>query len=400
MEWLEGGVTAPLGFLASGVACGLKKNGEPDLALLAAAVPAASAGVFTQNRIKGHSLAWTQRRTGGRVRAILANSGSANACLGPRGDEDAAAMAGLAARTLGVSEAEVLLASTGVIGRPVDLAALAAGLDQAAASLSRAGGGAAARAIMTTDTHPKEAALAVQLGGGRTATIGGMAKGAGMIHPNMATLLAFLTTDAPIGSVALDTALRDVVGCSFNAITVDGDTSPCDTVLALATGLAGGDEIQPGTCEFDAFRGGLCEVAGSLAAMVAHDGEGATKKVTILVTGAASSEEARIVGRSVAASSLVKTALFGADANWGRILSAVGNAGVPIVPERISIRLGPVAVCSRGAGVEFDETAAREYLLGREIAIGIDLGAGDGRATVRTCDLSYDYVRINGSYRS
>ena len=399
MEWIEGGVTAARGYLASGVACGLKKDGRPDLALLVSELPAVSAGVFTTNQIKGHSLLLTQRRVGRPVRAVLVNSGNANACLGPRGEVETLAVAGFAAEVLGLAEEEVLLGSTGVIGQPLDLEAMRRGILLARDSLAPDGGAAAARAIMTTDTFPKEAAASLVLNG-RTVRIGGMAKGSGMIHPNLATLLGFLTTDAPIGSAALGAALRAAVEETFNAITVDGDTSPCDMVIALANGAAGGEEIPPGTAGFSLFSGALTEVCRALAEMVARDGEGATKFLTIVVRGARTAEEARRIGRAVGVSPLVKTAIFGADANWGRIINAVGNAGVPIEPGKIGIEIGGLPVCRGGAAVPFSEEKAKAILEGREIEIAIDLGLGGAAATVWSCDLSYDYVKINGSYRS
>ena len=399
MRWIDGGVTAPQGFAASGVACGLKKNGRPDLALLVSMVPAAAAGVFTANQIKGHSLLLTRSRLGRDVRGVVINSGNANACLGERGEAIARRMTSLAAEALGVEEEEILAASTGVIGQPMELAAVAGGVKSAAGALSPTGGNSAAEAIMTTDTYPKQAALALRLGA-REVRIGGMAKGSGMIHPNMATLLGFLTTDAPVGREGLALALHQAVEGSFNAVTVDGDTSPCDSVLALANGQTGGEELMPGSPEFAAFAGGLSEVAKALARMVARDGEGATKFVTILVRGARTAEEGRRIGRSVAVSPLVKTAVFGADANWGRILSAVGNAGVAIQPECVRIRLGPLLLCAGGAGVPFSEEEAKAALEQRELTIEIDLGLGTAEATVWTCDLSHDYIRINGSYRT
>ena len=399
MERIAGGVTAPEGYLAAGVACGLKKDGRPDLALLVSEYPAVAAGVFTTNQVKGHSLLLTQRRIDRPVRAVLVNSGNANACLGPRGDKDAEAAAAFAARALSLAEEEVLFASTGVIGQPLDLAALERGVFLARENLSPRGGGEAARAIMTTDTFPKEAAVRLRLGG-RVIHIGGMAKGAGMIHPNLATLLGFLTTDAPVEREALATALRAAVETSFNAVTVDGDTSPCDMVIALANGAVGGAPIAAGTEDFSLFTAALTEVARELAKMVARDGEGATKLLTIIVRGARNEAEARRIGRAVGVSPLVKTAVFGADANWGRILSAVGNAGIPVAPAKVRIEIGGVLVCEEGRAVPFSEEEAKAALLRREVEIAIDLGLGQAEATVWSCDLTYDYIKINGSYRS
>lgn len=399
MTWIEGGVTAPQGFLASGVACGIKKNGLPDLALLVSLVPAVSAGVFTTNRVKGHSLLWSQARVGHAVRAVLANSGNANCCLGAAGEATTRAIAADAARVLGIQPEELLLASTGVIGQAMKEEAVARGVRIAAGTLAPDGGGAAARAIMTTDTRPKEAAVTMVLGG-REIRIGGMAKGSGMIHPNMATLLGFITTDAPIGPAGLQSALHRAVEVSFNSITVDGDTSPCDAILFLANGRAGGEELRTDTADFERFCAAVREVAVALAKMVVRDGEGATKFLTITVRGARSAAEARLVGRSIGASSLVKTAFFGADANWGRIISAAGNAGVPVDPARVAIALGGITVCRNGAWAPFSEEEALGVLKAGEILVEVDLGLGGSEATVWSTDLSYDYVKINGSYRS
>ncbi|MGE5598834.1 MAG: bifunctional glutamate N-acetyltransferase/amino-acid acetyltransferase ArgJ, partial [Bacteroidota bacterium] len=394
-----GGGPARGGCGAGGRAGGLKKHGRPDLALLASETPAASAGVFTTNLVKGHSLLLTQARIGRPVRAVVINSGNANACMGRQGEEAARSMADAAAEALGLRPLEVLTASTGVIGQPLDLSAVSRGVARAAAALSPEGGADAARAIMTTDTFPKEAAVALNLGG-RRIVVGGMAKGSGMIHPNLATLLGFLTTDAPVGPAGLDAALREAAEVSFNAITVDGDTSPCDSVLALANGRAGGEELVPGTEDFRLFSAALREVALDLARMVARDGEGATKFLAITVRGARTGAEARLIGRRIAASCLVKTAFFGADANWGRVITAAGNAGVPLDPARIKIDFGGITVCRDGAWTPFSEERVLEVLRAPEIEVAVDLGLGAAEATIWTTDLGFDYVRINASYRS
>lgn len=394
----EGGVTAAKGFMAGGSACGIKKNGKLDLALIALETSAIAAGVFTSNRIKGHSLKLTQSRMDGRVKAVLINSGNANACLGPQGDRDALSMAEIAAHALGIEAEAVLVASTGVIGQPLDLALIEAGMAGAVAALT-ADGSSAARAIMTTDTFPKEAAATCELSG-RTMRIGGMAKGSGMIHPNMATLLGFITTDAPVARDALQLALRRATEVSFNAISIDGDTSPCDSVILLANGLAGGPVISRDTRDFDAFSEALTIVAQSLAKKIALDGEGATKLISINVRGAGSADDAQRIGRAVAVSPLVKTAFYGADANWGRILSAIGNAGVAFDPDTVTIKLGGALVCQNGCAVSFSEQETRSILEGKEISVWIELGTGQGEAMVWTCDLSPEYIRINGSYRS
>jgi len=396
----EGGVTAAKGFMAGGSACGIKKKGALDLALIFAEAPAVAAGVFTKNRIKGHSLKLTQSRIGGGgIKAVAINSGNANACLGPQGDRDASGMAEIAALALGVRPEEVLVASTGVIGQRLDLALIDAGMANALAALGK-DGTVAAKAIMTTDTFAKEAAVTCELPSGRTVRIGGMAKGSGMIHPNMATLLGFLTTDASVAPDALQQALYLATEVSFNAVSVDGDTSPCDSVILLANGMAGGPVISLDSPDFNLFLEALTRVTQTLAKMIALDGEGATKLIAISVRGADSADTARRIGRAVAVSPLVKTAFYGADANWGRILSAIGNAGAAFDPDTVAIKLGGALVCQNGCAVAFAEEETRRILESKEIAVQIELGSGPGEAMVWTCDLSPEYVRINGSYRS
>lgn len=396
---ITGGVTAPRGYRASGVRCGIRRE-RKDLALLFSEVPASAAGVFTTNRVAAAPVLVTRGKVrGGRLQAVVVNAGNANACTGRRGLEDAMAMAELAARELGIDSSLVAVASTGVIGVPLPMARLEEGIPMAVRELSPDGGPRAAEAIMTTDTVAKEAAVELELAG-CTVRVGGMAKGSGMIHPNLATMLGFVTTDAPVTPECLDRMLRDAVDRSFNAVTVDGDTSTNDMVLALANGMAGVPTISGPGPEYDALQGALEAVSFSLAQQIVRDGEGATKFVEVVVKGARSREDARRAAKAVANSSLVKTALFGQDANWGRIICAVGYSGAEVEPDSIDLFLGPLQVVQGGAGIPFDEGQARDILGNREIRIEVHLGLGEYEAVVWTCDLSYDYVRINGSYRS
>ncbi|MCG0238605.1 MAG: bifunctional glutamate N-acetyltransferase/amino-acid acetyltransferase ArgJ [Firmicutes bacterium] len=398
-----GGVTAPRGFLAAGVSADVKGRGgtKKDVALLFSQVPAAAAGVFTRNRVQAAPVILSRERVArGRLQAVVVNSGNANACTGEQGLRDAEAMAAIAAEALGIAPELVAVASTGVIGVPLPMDRIAAGIRAAAAALSPEGNADAAQAILTTDTFPKEWAVQAELSGGRTVTLGGMAKGSGMIHPNMATMLAFVTTDAPVAPADLQAALRAAVDRSFNMITVDGDTSTNDMVLALANGLAGGDPIAPGTDDWAAFAAALEKLLVYLARAIARDGEGATKLLEVVVTGAADLEDARRAARAVAGSNLVKAAVFGCDPNWGRVLAALGYSGATFDPARVNLWLGSVQVMAGGAPVPFDEAAARQVLAQPEVTIRADLGAGEATATAWGCDLSYDYVRINADYRT
>lgn len=394
------GVTAPLGFVAAGVACGIKKNKEKDLALVVSEVPATCAGIFTRNMVKGHSLKWTQKVIGrGIARAVAINSGCANACVGEAGDRDAQEMARLVSDLVDCGAEEVLLGSTGVIGYRLDMEKIKNGLKEAFMSLSPEGGNDAARAIMTTDTFSKEASKVYEFGGYKI-TVGGMAKGSGMIHPNMATMISVITTDAAITRGMLDKALRSVADESFNRISVDGDTSVCDKVLVLANGLAGNPVIDKEGPAYEAFVDALREVSVSLAKMLAGDGEGATKLIEINVRNAPDRETAHMILNAVAKSPLVKTAIGGCDANWGRIITAAGYSGAVFDPERIDISLGNVLVCRNGTAVPFDEDAALEVLKAPEVVITIDLNMGTVSDRIWTCDLTCEYVRINGSYRT
>lgn len=402
MEFVSGGVTAPAGFLAAGVCADIrgKGDGKKDVALLASRVPCAAAGVYTTNRVKAAPVLLTQERTAsGRLQAVVANSGNANACTGERGLKDAAEMARLAAEALGIAPELVGVASTGVIGVPLPMDRVAAGIAAAAAALSPEGGGDAAEAIMTTDTFPKQVAVRLDVGGAAV-TIGAMAKGSGMIHPNMATMLGFVTTDAAVDAAALQAALRAATDRSFNMITVDGDTSTNDMVVVLANGLAGNPPITPDSAHYPAFAEALTAVLIHLAKEIARDGEGATKLIEVRVRGARSLEEARKAARAVCGSSLVKAAVFGADANWGRVLAALGYSGAQFDPDRVDLWLGDVQLMRAGEPLAFDEEAAARLLREKEVVFTADLHAGEAEATAWGCDLTYDYVRINGSYRT
>ncbi len=396
---VPGGVTAPRGFTAAGVAAGIK-NGKKDMALLCADREAAAAGVFTTNRVKAAPVLVTMEHLrSGRARAVVMNSGNANACNGIRGVEDARAMAAAVGELLNVPAEQVLVASTGVIGQPLPMDRVLAGIRRAAAELSRAGGADAAAAIMTTDTFTKEAAVRVELGGAGV-TIGGMAKGSGMIHPNMATMLCFITTDAAITPAMLKKALAAVVDCTFNMITVDGDTSTNDMALALAGGAAGNRLVDAEGPDFAAFCAALEQVCRRLAVDIARDGEGATKLLEVRVQGARSRRDARLAARAVAASNLVKTAVFGEDANWGRVLCAAGYSGAEFNPDMVDIFIGDVKVAENGGSLPFSEERAAGVLARDHVIITLDFKSGDCAATAWGCDLTYDYVRINGSYRT
>lgn len=398
---VAGGITAPKGFVAAGVHAGLKKE-KMDLALIVSEVPATAAAVYTRNRVKAAPLLVTRENLkSGIARAIVCNSGNANACTGERGYRDAREMAALTAAAVGCEPWQVVVASTGVIGVPLPMDKISAGIRAAAEKLGVDGGSDAAAAIMTTDTIKKEIAVQMTLGG-VTVTIGGIAKGSGMIHPNMGTMLCFLTTDVAMEREDLEQALRAVVDRTFNMVTVDGDTSTNDMAVILANGCAGN---PPLTIEDHAvFRAALEYVCRELARLIARDGEGATKLITVKVRGAASEGEARLVARTVAGSNLVKSAVFGADANWGRILCAAGYSGAEIDPNRVDIYLESRAGCEQmardGEGLAFCEDSAAAILREEEITIILDLKQGTAAATAWGCDLTYDYVKINASYRT
>ena len=403
---IPGGVCAARGFTAGGIHCGIRKNRvKNDLSLIYSEAPCAAAAVYTTNLVKGAPLTVTKAHleaTGGRARAVICNSGNANTCNAD-GLEIAERMSALAAEALGISASEVLVASTGVIGQPLDLRPIAAGMPALAQALSKDGCDAAAEGIMTTDTVKKEVAVSFTLGG-KTCRLGGIAKGSGMIHPNMATMLVFLTTDAAISPEMLRLALTTDIQKTFNMVSVDGDTSTNDMVSLMANGLAGNPEITAPGPDFEAFMRSLNSVTMTLCRMIAGDGEGATKLLECQVTGAPDESVARTVAKSVICSSLLKAAMFGADANWGRVLCAIGYSGAAVDVTRIDVSFrsaaGEILVCRNGAGVDFSEAEAKKILLEKEIDILVRLNDGAASATAWGCDLTYDYVKINGDYRT
>lgn len=397
VERLLGGVTAAGGFVADGVSCGLKRAaGARDLGLLASEVECAAAAVFTTNRVQAAPVRLSKRRVAsGRAQAVIVNSGNANACTGAAGEADAEAMAEIAARRLGIAPERVLVASTGIIGHRLPLDKIRRGAE--ALELSRSGGAAFAEAIMTTDSIPKEFAVRVALGR-HEVVIGGAAKGSGMIHPNMATMLAFVTTDADVPAVLLQRMLRSSVERSFNVITVDGDTSTNDTVFLLANGWSGAPTIQDASPEAAAFQAGLDEVCIQLAKAIARDGEGSTKLIEVQVRGAVDDVQARQVARTIARSSLVKAAVYGGDPNWGRIACAAGYSGAEVDFERMDISVGQVDLVRRGEILAFDRSAAAQELRGPDVFITVDLHLGPGTGTAWGCDLTERYVEINAEY--
>lgn len=406
MKKIEGGVCAPQGFAANGIWCGIRKNKDrKDLALIVSDRPCSAAAVYTTNKVKAASVLVTREHlAGGRARAVVCNSGNANACTGEAGMAAARAMARLAAAEIGCRPEEVAVASTGVIGVPLPIAAVESGIAGLAAGLSRNGAAAALDAVMTTDTRRKEVSFEFDLVG-KKARIGAMAKGAGMIHPNLATMLCFVTTDAAVEAPVLAAALKEAVRTSFNRVTVDGDTSTNDCVLVLANGAAGNAPVAAGSPAYAAFAAALGACCRELAVAVARDGEGATKLVECSVSGAPTEADAETLAKAVVSSSLVKAACFGADANWGRVLCAMGYSGADFDPASVDVSFssaaGTVAVCSAGASLPFSEEIAKKVLSEAEIRILVDLRTGGpGAATAWGCDLTYDYVKINGDYRS
>ena len=394
-----GGVTTPQGYRASGSSAGIKADNGLDLALLVSDTPATAAAVFTTNRAQAAPILVSREHlsaSGGVARAIVVNSGCANACTGDDGLRAAREMAAETARLVRCSVAEVLVASTGVIGVALPIEKIRAALPAAFRDLANEHGSLAARAIMTTDPFPKEAAAEVKIGG-RTVRIGGMAKGSGMIEPMLATMLGFITTDADVPQPLLARALREAVDDTFNAITVDGECSTNDSVMLLANG-ASGASINVGNC--DAFLDGLRAVCRELAMGIVRGGEGATKLVTITVTGAASAIEARRAAKAIANSLLVKTAIHGGDPNWGRLIAVAGRANVAFELSRGAVMIGPTTLFRNGRPHDEASAEAAEYLKGTEIAVSVDLGSGSASSTVWTCDLSAEYVRINAEYRT
>ena len=404
--FVEGGVCAAKGFKANGIHCGIKANGDPnknDLAMILADKPCTAAAMYTTNKVQGAPIAVTRRHIAdGLAQAVIVNSVNANTCNAD-GEEKAEAMCEATANALGLKPEDVIVASTGVIGQPLPLEPIANGIPKLAEGLNEHGNTAAVNAIMTTDTVPKEIAVEFEIGGTKC-RLGGMLKGSGMIHPNMATTLTFLTTDCDIDAALLKDALREVVFLTLNRVSVDGDTSTNDMVCILANGDAENPRIAKENADFDTFKDALYTVLMNLARMMARDGEGATKLIECLCDGAPDDRTAEIVAKSVITSSLFKAAIFGEDANWGRILCAVGYAPADFDIHQVDVTIGSekgvILVCEEGAGVEFSEEEAKEILSEEEIRIHVTIGKGEGVAVAWGCDLTYDYVRINGDYRS
>jgi len=392
---VEGGtVTSPQGFVAGATYAGLKVKGGLDVGILYSEAPCFAAGLFTTNRIKAAPVVCSQKHLAdGRGRAIVVNSGCANACTGDQGMRDAEAMTELAAKKLGITPGEVVVASTGVIGERLPVERVAAGVEKV--SLSREGGHELARAIMTTDTSPKEIAVKVDGGG---FVIGGIAKGSGMIHPTLGTLLCFLTTDAAVDGRFLETALRDAVDVSFNMVTIDGDTSPNDTVVILANGMAGNEAFTQGTAAGEAFGEALTEVCTYLARRIAADGEGAGKLIEVTVEGALSIGEARMAARTIAGSPLLKAAVHGCDPNWGRVIAALGRSGAEIDGTRIDLFLDSMCLMAQGVPGTFDRDRAKAVMGRSEVPIRVCLNLADCSATAWGCDLTAEYVAINSEY--
>jgi glutamate N-acetyltransferase/amino-acid N-acetyltransferase len=403
IKLISGGVCAAKGFTANGIHCGIRKNkSKRDLALIYSEVPASAAAVYTTNLVKGAPLAVTKAHIAdGKAQAVICNSGNANTCNAD-GPQVAESMCELLAKEMNLSPADVVVASTGVIGQPLDIQPIKEGIPSLVAGLGD-NSEYAAEGIMTTDTIKKEVALSFTVGG-KECKIGGIAKGSGMIHPNMATMLVFITTDCAISSQLLQKALSHDIQNTFNMTSVDGDTSTNDMVTILANGMAGNEEITEENEDFKVFMTALNTLTMQLCRLIAGDGEGATKLLECEVAGAATKEIAKTVAKSVICSSLVKAAMFGSDANWGRVLCAIGYSGVNTDPNTIGVWFesakGQILVCENGAGVPFSEEIAKEILLEKEITIKIDLGQGDATATAWGCDLTYDYVKINGDYRT
>ena len=420
MKQIPGGVTAPKGFTASGVHCGVKKGkgdgnqpamskmpevleGKKDLALIVSEQPCVAAAVYTMNRVKAAPLYVTMDHLeNGEAQAIVANSGNANACA-PNSHEHAEEMCALAAQATGLKASDFVVASTGVIGQELNIGAIAKGMPAAAAALSKDGSDAAANAIMTTDTMKKELSVTCSIGG-KTVTIGAIAKGSGMIHPNMGTMLCFVTTDCAITHEMLTDALHEIVPRTFNRVTIDGDTSTNDMCVVLANSMAENELIEWKDDNYTVFYKTLYYVFEQMARNIAADGEGASKLITCTVKNARSEESAERLSKAVVGSSLVKAAMFGADANWGRVLCAMGYSKAPFRPEYVDISfssaVGAVAVCRGGMGLDFDEEAARSILSQDEVVIDVHLHEGEHEATCWGCDLTYEYVKINGDYRT
>ena len=411
MKTISGGVTAPKGFRAAGVYCGVKAShagvpgtqGKPDLAMIVSDCECTAAATYTLNRVKAAPLYVTMGHLeDGVCRGIVANSGNANACA-PLSHENAEKMCELAAAATGLKAQDFAVASTGVIGQTLNIAAIQRGMPQVAGELSYEGSDAAAHAIMTTDTVKKEIAVTVTIGG-KPVTVGAIAKGSGMIQPNMGTMLCFITTDCAITSEMLSDALHDIVPRTFNRVTVDGDTSTNDMCVVLANGMAENTQIEWKDDDYTLFYKALYQVCETMARSIAGDGEGASRLITCTVTGARSEDTAERLAKAVVGSSLVKAAMFGADANWGRVLCAMGYSKAPFRPEYVDVTFssiqGDILVCQKGAGVDFDEDLAKKILSQDEVVISVNLHEGEDQATCWGCDLTYEYVKINGDYRS
>lgn len=404
MKLITGGVCAPKGFKAGGIHCGIRKNKDKrDLALIYSEVPAAAAATYTSNLVKGAPLKVTKDNIAdGYARAVICNSGNANTC-NKNGVEVAKEMCSLLAAELGIKPEDIIVASTGVIGQPLDIEPIKNGITALIASINENGSTQAAEGIMTTDTVYKEVAVEFEIGG-KACRIGGIAKGSGMIHPNMATMLVFITTDAAISPAMLQKALSGDIKSTFNMISVDGDTSTNDMVSVMANGMAGNDIIDCDGEAFGVFMKALNTVTVGLCRMIAGDGEGATKLLECKVSDAKTQNDANAVAKSVICSSLLKAAMFGSDANWGRVLCAIGYSGADVDVEKIDVSFrstkGEIPVCEMGYGIDFSEEKAKEILLEKEIEILINLNDGDYSACAWGCDLTYDYVKINGDYRT
>lgn len=404
MKIISGGVCAAKGYKAAGIRCGIRaSHTDKDLAIVVSDVKASAAAVYTSNLVKGApNIVTKSHLTDGKAQAIICNSGNANTC-NANGIEIAEAMSKLVADQFGIDAKDVVVASTGVIGQPLNLDPIAKGIPVLAEQLSYEGNNEAAEAIMTTDTINKQVAVEFELGG-KVCRMGGMAKGSGMIHPNLATMLVFITTDAAISSEMLDKALHTDIADTFNMVSVDGDTSTNDMVTVLANGLAGNEEITQENEDFAVFMKALNSLNIQLCRMIAGDGEGATKLLECKVDGAADEKTAKTVAKSVICSSLTKAAMFGADANWGRVLCAIGYSGANVDVSKIDVSFqsakGLLPVCKNGAGIEFSEEKAKEILLEDEIDILVSLNSGEAKAAAWGCDLTYDYVKINGDYRT
>lgn len=399
MKEITGGITAPKGFKAAGVKAGIKKSGKEDVAVIYSTVPAAAAALFTTNAMAAPPVVVSRRVADkGSARAVVVNSGCANASTGEQGLTDAKAMGQLTAELLGLTDDEVLVASTGIIGVNLPMIKVTAGIKQAVAELSEKGHDKALQAIMTTDTFPKVCAYQFELDG-VTAKIAGIAKGAGMIHPNMATMLCFVTTDVSVAPAVLKQALQEAVNLSFNMITVDGDTSTNDTISVIANGQAGNKTIDnTASAAYHQFVGALRATCTYLAQQVVRDGEGATKFLEITVKGAVNFDDAKTAAMAIAKSPLVKTAFFGQDPNWGRIFCAAGYSGAKLDPDKTSLTIGGLIIAADGVGAKPDAKALQTVMAAKDIKVEVDLGVGSSEATVWTCDFSYEYVKINADY--